>query len=578
MKILGINGLGVLPSACIVEDGKLLVFAEEERYSRLKSSFGFMPSKAVRFCLDSLSLELEDIDYIAFGWDCNRYKFKMPFFLLAKYFTRSPKFQASSNVVRFLAEIIKYTPSNVSYEIKEMFRSEGFKGTIPPIHFVSHHLSHAASSFYHSGFENAYVLVIDGSGENKCTSIYKGEGSVLKLVDTVKIPDSIGWFYQSVTEFLGFNPNSHEGKTMALAAYGNYNKEISDKIDRIIYPTASNYYRHDAKYSFLGTHEDGIIYSEQFVSLFGRGRKKGEELTQFHKDLAFATQHKLESIVTSIVEKITTNSDFRGNLCLAGGVTLNCKMNGRIAALKNIDNMYVPSVPSDAGTALGAALVLSEKLEVKNFERLNHAYWGSSYTDEFIEKTLVSLGISFQKSDNIEKETAQILAMNKTVAWFQGTMEIGSRALGNRSILGNPSNPKMRDIINEKVKQRELWRPFAASILQEDCHLYFEDVIEAPFMAVSYTVKETARQSIISAIHIDGSTRPQIVTKESNPTYYSLISFFKEQTGVGAVLNTSFNNNEEPIVENPIQAVKVFFSSGLDYLAIGSFLIKKEYA
>ncbi len=575
MNIIGINGLGVLPSACLLQNGKIVAFAEEERFTRYKGSFGAMPSKSMRFCLDYAGLSLKDIDYIAFGWNCNIYRFYMPMFLAYKYLTRSPKFQSTSNLSSFASEMIKYNPGNVKAKIFEMIRSAGLKGEIPPIEFISHHMSHAASSFYLSGFDSSYILIIDGSGEDTCTSIYKGDGLDITLISKVKIPDSLGWFYQSFTEFLGFTPNNHEGKLMGLAAYGNEDEEISAKLDKILKSKPSGKYKYEAKYSFLGNHVQGKVFSEELCELFGNPRNPKDEISDYHKNLAFAVQKKLEDTVLKIVEWIIGREDFNGNICIAGGVALNCKMNGVIADLPEIKNLYVPSCPSDAGSAKGAALVLAKQLGNNPIQKIEHAYWGPEYFDEEIEKFLKKCRLNFTKPDNLENEIAKLLTENHVIGWFNGRMESGSRALGARSILASPLKKDMKDIINLKVKNRENWRPFAASILWEEREKFVFSDADSPFMATAFTVRPEIVDKITSAVHVDNTTRPQFVKKEHNEKYWNIIKYFGDLTGVYAILNTSFNTNEEPIVENPMQAVKAFYGSGMDYLAIGSYLLKK---
>ncbi|MEI6346671.1 MAG: carbamoyltransferase C-terminal domain-containing protein [Bacteroidota bacterium] len=575
MNILGINGLGVLPSACLVIDGKLIAFAEEERFTRYKGSFGVMPAKAVKFCLDYAGLSLKDIDYVSFGWDSNKYKFYMPFFLILKYFTRSPKFQKSSNLISFVNELIKYHPQNVKSKIFEMFKDAGIEGNIPPIKFISHHLSHAASAYYLSGYSDSYILIIDGSGEDNCTSIYKASQKEIKLYKSIKVPDSLGWFYQSFTEFLGFSPNNHEGKLMGLAAYGKENLEIKSKIDSIINTDLLGNYKYKARFSFLGEHTQGKVYSEELVSLFGKPRLKDEEISDYHRDLAYACQAKLEEIALTIVRNLIKNKDFIGNLCIAGGVGLNCKMNGAIAELSEIKNLYIPSIPSDAGTSIGSALVLANKMGAIPNQKIEHAYWGTEYSNEYIENLLIKFRLKYKKTDTLEIDVAHLLMENKVIGWFQGRMESGSRALGARSILANPLKKEMQDIINKKVKNREKWRPFAASILFEEKENFVFSSIESPFMAIAFKVKPEIIEKIPSAIHIDNTTRPQFVKKSVNEKYWKLIYEFGKLSGVSAILNTSFNTNEEPIVENPEQAIKAFFGSGMDCLAIGCFLLEK---
>lgn len=576
MNILGINGLGVLPSASLVVDGRLIAFAEEERFTRFKGSFGLMPVQATRFCLEFAGLQLKDIDYIAFGWDCNKYRFKMPFFLLWKYFTRSPKLQSGSNLTTFFGEMFKYHPANVERLIWEMLRAGGLQGNVPPIRFINHHLSHAASAYYLSEMDNAHVMVIDGSGEEACTSIFRAENNQIKLLKKITIPDSLGWFYQTFTEFLGFTPNNHEGKLMGLAAYGNENEEIKEKLNQVIQLDEDNFYRFEAAYSFLGKHNKGRVFSEKLLQLFGNPRLPHEPIVQNHKDIAFAVQQKLEGIVTAMILELSKEKDFNGNLCIAGGVGLNCKMNGVINSLPQVKNLYVPSITSDAGTSAGAALTLSAELRVDVQQKVEHAYWGSSYTDEDIEKVLMNSGLSYSKVENIASTVADLLCENKVIGWFQGRMESGSRALGARSILANPTLKEMRDIVNLKVKNRENWRPFAASILYDEKDNFVENATDSPFMAIAFKVKPAMKEKIPAAVHVDGTTRPQFVKKEVNEKYWNVIKNFGDKTEVYAVLNTSFNTNEEPIVENPMQAIKAYSASGMDGLAIGNFLLLKE--
>lgn len=576
MLILGINGLGIQPSASIVKDGKLIVFAEEERFSRVKGVHGVMPSKSVKYCLEHQGIGINDIDYIAFGWDCHMYKYKIPFFLIWSYITKASKSNSASSFTKYIHQINKYKPSNVAEEIRIMFREIGVLESLPPIKFISHHLCHAATAFYFSGFEESYVLVVDGSGENSTTSIFKGKVNHIEQIKSKKIPNSLGWFYQSFTEFLGFKPNRHEGKLMGLAPYGSYKDEISQKIDKVLFTEPNGNYCHDAKYSMFGVHDKGIVYSEKMVDNFGLPGKGGNSISQYHKDLAFGVQDKLEKTVINIVNNISNKSDFNYKLCVAGGVALNCKMNGEIIKNTKVINVFVPPIASDVGTSAGAALILSGKLGLKVNSKLEHAYYSSEYSNDEIESHLKRLGVSYTEHEEIDKVVAKILSKNYIVGWFQGKMEIGPRALGARSILANPANAEMKEAINKKIKYREDWRPFAASILYEDRHLFFDIDHDSPFMALTLEVKEEAQSLIPAAIHVDKTTRPQLVSKEFSPLYWSLIKHFKNITGVGALLNTSFNLDEEPIVENPIQAIRSFYSSELDFLAIGKFLVSKS--
>ncbi|MDD3877281.1 MAG: carbamoyltransferase N-terminal domain-containing protein, partial [Bacteroidales bacterium] len=502
MNILGLNGLGVLPSACIVQDGKLVAMAEEERFTRYKGSFGMMPAMSAKFCLDFAGLQLKNVNFIAFGWDCPYYVYKMPFFLLGKSLRHFWEYQSASNYYQAITDLLKYRPSNLEAAIHQMFGSAGITGDVPEIRFVNHHMSHAASAYYASGFKKAHVLVIDGRGENTCTSIWSGSENGLRKIKSVNIPHSLGWFYQCITEYLGFTPNSHEGKTMALAAYGEYDKKLFQSFSKIIKSDDKGNYRFDSKYAFTGKHDRGSVYSTELVKLLGPPRLKNEEFSQRHKDIAFAAQHILENITVNIVKGISSLPDFNGNLCLAGGVTLNCKMNGKIAELDTVKNIYIPPFANDTGSALGAAQILSVATGISCNYKLTHAYWGPQYSNSYIKEKLEKFGIKFSEEENMPFKIASLLSDGKIVGWFQGRTEIGSRALGSRSILANPMLPDIKDYVNRKVKGRENWRPFAASILYEKRFDFVDSQHDSPFMTLAFTVKDEIVQKVPSATHI----------------------------------------------------------------------------
>jgi len=575
LKILGINGLGVMPSACLVIDGKLIAFAEEERFTRHKGSFGAMPAHASKYCLHSAGLNLKDIDYVAFGWNASLYRFYMPLFVAKTFVMHAGKSQDAYNFYRVLDELIKYRPGSVKRYLKEMFLNVGLGGMMPPVHFIPHHLSHAASTFYTSGFDKAHILVIDGSGEDRCTSVFKGNGRNITPVMTFKIPHSLGWFYQSITEYLGFSPNSHEGKTMALAAYGKPDADILQKLKKMICYDEKGNYTYNPDFSFSGAHSSGRIYSDLMVQHLGEARKAGEPITAYHQNIAYSAQFILEEIVQRLVLQISKLPGYGGKLCIAGGVGLNCKMNGAVAILNEVEEIFVPPLSGDSGTALGAALCLAQLKGDNPVQKMEHAYWGPEYSNFEIEALLKQCKARYTKHNDIALTTARLLAENKILGWFQGRMEAGQRALGARSILANPQDKKMSNTINEEVKGRESWRPFAASIIYEYRDKFVTKPQPSAFMAISFNVKPEAVNKIAAAVHIDNTTRPQFVKKEDNPRYWKLISEFGNITGVYALLNTSFNTNEEPIVCTPQQALKCFYGSGMDYLAIGDFLVEK---
>lgn len=575
MYVLGLIGLGVSPAACVVYNGKLMAFAEEERFNRYKGSFGLMPTEAVKFCMQDCNISLKEIDRIAFGWDAHRYTFYMPYFVLKQFLIHAPKQQGRSNILKVAMELLKNRPDNLKREIESMLRSAGMRDKAPPIQFVNHHLAHAASCYYTSGFSNAHILVLDGSGEERCTSILKGDEENIRFLKSYPIPHSLGWFYQSITEFLGFKPNQQEGKLMALAAYGKRNLEYEEAMKKMLHINNEGY-TYQAKYSISGKHNKGNIFSNELEKLLGKSKSHLEPFTQTHYDIAFAAQETLEKIVVHLCKQIIHSSDFNGNLCLAGGVALNCKLNGVIAQLSEVKNLFVPPVSGEAGVALGAALVASKNAEKKTNHTLLHANYGPEFSSETIKKLLVESKISFEEAEDVTLKTAQFLSENKTVAWFQGRMEMGQRALGNRSILASPLQAANRDYINSKIKNRELWRPFAASILEEYQDDYLKNARNSPFMAIAFQVKKEAENLLSAAIHVDNTTRPQLVSRAVHPKYWQLIHRFGEITGVYALLNTSFNTHDEPIVCTPQQALKSFYATGIDVLVIDKFIIEKK--
>lgn len=575
--ILGINGLGNSPSACLIKDGEIVAMAEEERFTRVKVSYGVFPIESISYCLAEGEVSIDDLSEISFAWDCNYYLYKMPWFLIVhflKTFKLNFKKGGSSNLKRAIRELYWYNPYRVKRLIKkELEKRFEFVGKLK-IKFVNHHLAHAFSAYYASGLPEASIIVIDGSGESVATSIWNAQGTQVSLQRKWSIPNSLGWFYSMATEYIGYTANRHEGKLMALAAYGVENKVLEGKFSKII-SCDKDSYKFDSTYSISGSRKQDAFYSDELIELLGKARQKKESINAYHQSIAFYTQNLLEKIVLHLVKQVAKTPSFNGNLCIVGGVGLNCKMNGAVSSLSEVKNTYVPPFPNDAGTAYGAALEGHFRYSDTRPPSVAHAYWGPSYHNNQIEAALIEKGLSYEKIENIEEKAAQLLFGNKIIGWFQGRMEIGARALGNRSILANPTIVENRNFINREIKKREVWRPFAASILYEKRKEFFDLDQDAPFMALAFSVKEKSKAQIPAAIHIDGTTRPQFVSQRSNEKYWKLIQHFGNLSGTYAVLNTSFNLKEEPIVCTPEQAIIVFLNSPLDALIIGDFLIQK---
>jgi carbamoyltransferase len=427
-------------------------------------------------------------------------------------------------------------------------------------------LAHAISAYAFSGFQEAATLVVDGRGAWEATSLWYGHQGKLDHVLTIPWPNSLGLFYAAFTEHLGFQPNSDEWKVMGLAPYGGPGADLRQFIQ-----LDPDFYRVNAPL-LLST---GNGSPSGIAARLGAARLPESEIEGRHKDLAFAVQEICERAMLALVHEAVTRTGCR-NLCLAGGVALNSKANGNILASGLVDQLFVQPAAADDGAALGAALApyleANERLPLK---AMRHVYLGPAYDDAQIEKVLSTYKLRSTRLDNVASTTADLLAHGKIIGWFQGRMEFGPRALGNRSILADPRDPEMKARVNNAVKFREWWRPFAPSILSEAASDYLETATDSPFMILTSQVKADKRTVIPAVTHVDGSARPHTVDQEVNPLYWRLINEFGKRTGVPVIMNTSFNLRGEPIVTSPTDAVRTFFSSGMDALVIGGYLVEK---
>ena len=576
------------PAACVLKDGKLVAFAEEERFVHVKQARGYFPGRSIRYCLRTAGLTSSDIDFIGFGWDANRYAFRYPFFLGRSYvrntvLKRKEKAKTSGNrksqgsaVISGLKDILSNHPSNMKQQITFGLREAGFvEDRIPPVVFVKHHLAHAATAFYCSGLPESAVLIFDGHGEENTVTFWRGEGDRLTLLRETNIPNSLGWFYSLFTEYLGWNPNEGEVKLMALAPFGRPGPKLEKLIENILVLTPDGI-RLNTDYTFYNDRSYGRFFSDLLVDKLGPPRSPDEVITDRHRDIAFAVQTRLEKAGIHLAKLCLEQAGSR-NLCMAGGVALNCKMNGIIQRAGLADNFFVQPISYDAGVALGAAMVVSQRHGVDPRFELTHLHWGPEFSGEQIESVLKRNKVRYRRTDEIEKEAAKLIADGEIVGWFQGRMEAGPRALGGRSILADPRKPEMKDKVNDTVKFREGWRPFALSILDEAKEKYLTQPSESPFMIKAFQVEEERESDIQSGMHwVDHSTRPQTVRKEIHPRYWKLLKEFEALTGVPAVLNTSLNVKGEPIVCTPDDALRCFFGTGMDALALGDFLVEKE--
>lgn len=558
MYILGLHGAGLWvhdPAACLVKDGKVIAAAEEERFTRQKHATGQLPVNAVRFCLDYAGITAADLDHVAVGWgEPKTYLVERPLhdLIVDPWHLK----------MKFLVENLKQARRFIVNGSK-FFRNElqDFHGKPS---FVKHHIGHAASAWRCSGFGDAAIMTFDMRGETTCTFEGIGNSGGIDVVKEFEWPHSLGLMYGAFTEFLGYKMSDGEGKIMGMAPYGKAVHELSKFVE---IDTEAKSYKLKLK-NFYGIRHFG----KKFVELFGKPRQPDGKIEKY-ADVAASVQKKLEEIGVMLAADLHDKAG-SGNLCLAGGVALNCVMNGRILQEAGFRNVYIQPAAHDAGTAIGAALEMYARLGGKRKYVMETAYHGPEFSDEKIEKVLKKAGAKFEKHKDIAGKVAELLAKDKVVGWFQGRMEIGPRALGNRSILANPCKRENWKRVND-IKKRELWRPFAPSLLDKAKDEYLEDAYKSPFMLLSFFVKEKKRKEIPAVVHVDGSTRPQTVEKVQNPLYFGLIREFESLSGVPVVLNTSFNLRGEPIVNTPAEAVNDFMQTKMDYLAIGNFLVKK---
>lgn len=551
--ILGINGWYSKShdaSACIIKNGKILAMAEEERFIRKKHAYDSLPIFSTLWCLNEVGIELDEIDKVAIGWD----------YLQFYNITEKKRIIRDISSILFPRKYFRYSKN-------------------PKIEFVPHHVAHAASSYFLSGFKEASILIVDGQGEHESVTFAIGRGNEIQILDSFPIDDSLGYFYEAISEFIGFGHHD-AGKTMGLAPYGEpkfefnqfllsekgYNLKLKiGKVKDSKHETVSTAWKQELNKMF-GIQKNTTSLFRPFYGDVYRNVK----LHQLQKDIAASAQNTLENVLLHLAKVLVSKTAIK-NLCLSGGVALNCSSNTLIARSGFINELFIPPFVNDGGVSLGAALFVGGISSNVQFES---PYLGPSFKDDSIEKMLKKINLNYRYYDDIEEKTAGLLSQGKIVSWFQGRMEVGPRALGNRSILAHPGITGINDKVN-LAKGRELWRPLSPSILDTEDKYYLENSFPSPFMLHVFTVLPDIQKRIPAVSHVDGSTRPQMVSNSTNPRYYSLIREFKKKTGFSLLLNTSFNGSKEPIVCTPLDAIVSFFTNSTDYLVLGNFLIGK---
>lgn len=554
MNILGINCFAHDTAACLLQDGRLVAFVEEERFNRDKHTKAF-PDNAVTYCLAEGGIEVGDLDAVAFGHRAGTDFARGALDALRR---AAPK--------RLAAQA--YVDLNLVRKERYFRRRWGFRGRL---FNVGHHQAHAASAFFASPFDEAAVLTLDRGGDFLSTTLNHGQGHRLRTLAEVRNPDSLGEIYSALTWYLGFHPNSDEGKVMGLAPYGT--DRLAPSFRDLLTLTRDGRFRVDLNW-FAYQREAGWL-SRRFLERYGPPRVPESDLSERHEDLAFAVQDLVEEAglhVTRALHRLTGSR----NLCLAGGVALNSVMNARLLRETEFEHLFIQPAASDAGNALGAALwVWHQVLGRERTWSMDHAFWGPEWPDALYKDVLAARKLPLREVGDPPAEAARLLAEGKIVGWVQGRAEVGPRALGGRSILADPRRAEMKDIVNSQVKHREGFRPFAPSVLHEKGPEYFEAYYPNPFMLLVLPILEGKRELIPAVTHVDGTGRLQSVIRESSPLYARVIEEFERLTGVPVVLNTSFNLRGEPIVHRPEEALNDFLNTGMDALFLGPYLIEK---
>lgn len=562
MNILGINYIFHDTSACIVSNGKLVFAVEEERLTRDKHTHKF-PEHAIRACLEELNTTPEDIDHVAVSINPGRYTMRK-----AWHAAKLPSGKGTFFDYEFLR--IRRRTNALKRWYNRLWRGRRRR---PQLHFVDHHLAHIGGSYFVSPYEKAALLSIDGWGEWSTAWLGYAEGLRLSQLSESLFPHSLGCFYSAATEYCGFKPNYDEGKTMGLAPTGDPERFLPI-VEQMVRIDEDGRIQVDLDY-FCYRDAGGRFFGRKFEEVFGQARREGEQIATHHQDVAAAFQKVLETRVLEMCRVLERRTD-ADRLVIAGGVALNSVMNGRIIRETRFQDLYVMPGAGDNGTCIGAAYqvfngILGDRRRVVH----DDPYLGSSYSDPSIRATLEECKLRYRRLDDVAAETARLLQDGKIIGWFQGRMEFGPRSLGNRSILANPTIPGMKDKVNAEVKHREAFRPFAPSVPSESKTEYFDIMVDTPFMLKVCDVWPEKRAAIPAVTHVDGTARLQTVHRESNPLFHSLLTEFGRLTGVPVLLNTSFNVMGEPIIESPIQAIQCAFSTGLDALVMGSYLVEK---
>lgn len=571
---IGIAEGPVDPAVAAVRDGRVVAYAEEERLIRAKHAHGVYPIRSLEYCLDEAGVSFADVEAVCVGWDVPRYTDGT----IAGFFdglARSMPVDAATRRWQ-RSTVERFSAKSVEDRHRRAWRKQFGDLEFPPMRSAPHHFTHAFQASMQSPFESCLVLTVDGSGDVHTTVLWFKDGTQLVPLREITMPHSLGWFYAAFTEYLGFDAYDGEYKVMGLAAHGSPRPELRDKVARVLRPAGDGVeFRLEPSYVHYGEHSWSGRFTDALPELLGRApRRPGEAITQWHTDLAFSVQEALEEAACRLVSWGAAETGARA-LCIGGGVGLNVKMNSRLLRLPAIDNLLAHPLCADSGAAAGAALAVSHRELGVLPERLTTLALGPSYGDGEIKDILDGCHVPYERPTDLDETIADDLVAGRIVGWFQGRLEAGPRALGQRSILADARSVGVRDTVNDAIKQRELWRPFGPAMLAEARDRYFDDGIDSRFMTLAFTANRRLVEDAPAIVHTDGTVRVQLVHQESSPALHSLLEAFDRRTGVPVLLNTSFNIRGEPIVCSPQDALRTFWATGLDVLAVGPYVVRK---
>jgi carbamoyltransferase len=575
MNILGFNAYGHDSAASLVVDNKVVFACEEERINR-KKHYGGVPESSIKACLDFAGLKIGDIDHITFFWKPSISYMKIPVYML-KFWNKVPNlireqrdFSVEENLgmLNYLGHMRKLPKT-----IREMFPGEPTKFKF---HLLEHHMCHAASAFYPSGYDEAAIFTIDGAGEWTTSLQAHGKGNKITKLGSVDTPYSLGAFYQAISRHLGFKLIEGPGKLMGLASYGKPDTEVYKKMKQLVKLTPEGGFALDMSYfAYHYTRKSGV--SKKFTDMFGGSKTQGKDWNEHELNVAAAAQQIVEDVILHMTRSLQKRTKSE-NLCIAGGVGLNSVANGLIAKEGIFKNIFIQPAAGDSGTAMGSALLYNHQvLDRKREFVMDTAFLGPGFDDNAYEAALKKFNLPWVKTKtNYAKFAAKKLAEGKILGWFQGRLEYGPRALGNRSIIGSPVVQNMKEVLNARVKFREGFRPFAAIVLEEDQGKYFDCDFPNPYMLLVYNIRPEFLGKLPAITHVDNSVRIQTVNKTENPQMRELLEAFKAETGYSVLVNTSFNIKGEPIVCTPEEAISSFDRADMDYLVMGDYIVAKK--